>query len=190
MIYVDKYVTSNLLKKKTYFNQLSGSVLASALTAIASYPLEIVYTRMSSDMTRYGHKRLYASTIDSLLKIGHFDTKKKSSFGSFPLSNYYQGFSLNFGASVLYYSTLLQVFKFNENRNVKYNEIHGVTKKFISLIGPSFLATILASAVSYPIDTVKRQIQVNGALGYNKLYFSNIHAFKLNMDSGLFSFYK
>jgi len=144
---------------------------------------------MTSDMTRYGHKRLYGSTLETLLKIGYFDASGKTSFLMIPITNYYKGFSLNFAAFVTYYSTLL--FFFKENRkNINYSEIVGFSKKFLYYFGPSLIGTILASTISYPIDTIKRQIQVNGSLGYNKLYFSIQHAFKMNYDLGLQSFYK
>ncbi len=144
---------------------------------------------MTSDMTRYGHKRLYGSTLESLLKIGYFDASGKNSILTIPIQNYYKGFSLNFAASVTYYSTLLFFFKENKKK-VNYSEIIGFSKKFLYYFGPSLCGTFVASAISYPIDTLKRQIQVNGSLGYNKLYFSIQHAFKMNYDAGLQSFYK
>lgn len=144
---------------------------------------------MSSDMTRYGHKRLYGSTIETLLKIGYFDSHKNTSLLIFPFTNYYKGFSLNFICSVTYYTTLLSTFKINNNNN-KLAELNGFYNKFIYYFGPSVIGSIIASAISYPFDTVKRQIQVNGSLGFNKLYFSILHCFKMNYDSGIQSFYK
>ena len=147
----------------------------------------MAFTRISSDMTRYGHKRIYSSTFETLMKIGYFDVNRKNPINIFPILNYYKGFSLSLICSVTYYSTLLFTFKMN---NLAQNHENGFVKKYLSLFGPSIFGGVCASIISYPFDTVKRQIQVNGSLGFNKIYFSVTHAFKMNYESGIKSFYK
>ena len=144
---------------------------------------------MTSDMTRYGHKRIHGSTLETLLKIGYYDSSGKSSFLTFPFTNYYKGLSLNVATSVTYYSILLLFIKENKEK-VDYSEIIGFLRKFLYFFSSSIIATLVASGISYPLDTLKRQIQVNGSLGYKKLFFSIQHAFKMNYDAGIKSFYK
>jgi len=151
-----------------------------------SYPLEIVSTRMSSDMTRYGHKRIYSGTIETLMRIGYTDEANSSRV--FPLTNYYKGFSVNILGSVLYYSTLLISLKLQKPPVT--NENKGFLGNYSSYFRPSIISGILASFVSYPFDTVKRIMQVNGAFGYHKLYFSIPHVYKQIIKEGVKGFYR
>ena len=47
--------------------------------------------------------------------------------------------------------------------------------KFLVRFGSSTLSMILAQALCYPLDTVKRRMQLNGSQGHKNLYKSDWH---------------
>jgi len=47
--------------------------------------------------------------------------------------------------------------------------------KFLSRFGASTLSVVIAQALCYPFDTVKRRLQINGAKGYKNIYKNEYH---------------
>jgi hypothetical protein len=52
---------------------------------------------------------------------------------------------------------------------------HFFLYKYITRFGASTFSLLIASALCYPLDTVKRRMQVNGSLGFKNLYKNDLH---------------
>ncbi len=52
---------------------------------------------------------------------------------------------------------------------------HFFLYKFLVRFGSSTLSLLLAQAICYPLDTVKRRMQLNGAQGHKNLYKNDWH---------------
>jgi hypothetical protein len=61
------------LENKT--NKTVQAIISSTLATICSYPFDLAVTRMSSDMTRYGHKRINSSAYELFTRI--FDEESR-----------------------------------------------------------------------------------------------------------------
>jgi hypothetical protein len=55
-------------------NKYLASLVSSTISILLSYPFDLCKTRMCSDMTRYGNKRIYSSVPDLVSKIMHEDS--------------------------------------------------------------------------------------------------------------------
>src|SRR4051812_11832988 len=87
LVYIDKYMTSRTTNL-SLLSTFATSVLSSFFTTLLAYPFEMVSTRMCSDMTRHGHKRIYSNTFETLMRIGYLDEgNSTSSRGSLPILN-------------------------------------------------------------------------------------------------------
>ena len=53
------------------------------------------------------------------------------------------------------------------------NTYSGLTAKILTIFGGSALTSLFASILVYPVDTIKRKIQVNGAFGFQHRYVNN-----------------
>jgi len=76
----------------------------------------------------------------------------------------------------------------------KFHRLDDVTFlfKFLSRFGPLTVATTLATVVCYPLDTVKRRLQVEGSRGYQNSEVFNEFRYARNMmqTEGIKSFYR
>ena len=61
---------------------------------------------------------------------------------------------------------------------------------YLKNFGVSSFVVLLASSLTYPIDTLKRLSQVSGTFRYNTDFFSNAHAFYKVRTFGYQNFYK
>jgi hypothetical protein len=90
----------------------------------------------------------------------------------------------------------------DENRDVYFNCVdnYTLTYKFLKRFGASTLSIVIASAICHPLDTLKRRVQMNGALQFNSTPSSiggiraitdvQIAAHMWNKEGGLKAFYK
>ena len=52
-----------------FFHKLFTSCLSTSLILLLAYPFELSGTRMTADMTRYGHTKLYSSSLEVFRKL-------------------------------------------------------------------------------------------------------------------------
>ena len=56
-------------EKNNVLTRLLSSTVSSSICLIFSYPFELAHTRMSADMTRYGHKKLNSTILELFTKL-------------------------------------------------------------------------------------------------------------------------
>lgn len=57
-----------LNKFSNTLHPLTSAIISSSIGILVSYPFEVAYTRLASDMTRQGNKRIYSSLTDMIYK--------------------------------------------------------------------------------------------------------------------------
>ena len=99
----------------------------------------------------------------------------------------YKGFSLaaisvvpNFAITMTGYELISRI---NSNKN-------SYLANFLKNFGASSLVSLIASVVTYPIDTLKRLVQISGSKGFTNEFFSISHAFEKVKSHGISNFYK
>jgi len=201
-------------EKKNFLTRLISSSISSSICLIFSYPFELAHTRMSADMTRYGHKKLNSSVLELFSKLiveeeGKIIINKriiiinihlaisKSNFSNFGIFKLYKGMSLALLSNVLYWTITLSFYErinnYFENQKIKHSddfEYLRFIKKIFILFGATTLTSIFTSTFIYPLDTFKRHIQVNSSLGFKSEYYSLTKGFKQFYGQGMLHMYR
>lgn len=161
-----------------FFLTFVNSFFASLITLAITYPFDMAYTRLAAQMQGKNIKFDYKNLNDCFHNQQIIITKNMSS-NEIPTPNFFNkffvGFPLAFYESLLFstvtltgYQILYNYIKLTKNDN----ESH--MNKYIRMFGASSLIALIASTVAYPLDTVKRQMQVNGAKGFkNEFRYSS-----------------
>jgi solute carrier family 25 (adenine nucleotide translocator) protein 4/5/6/31 len=72
---IQNYYNNKNKNKINFIQRLYTSCLTSTLSLLFSYPFELASTRISCDMTRYGHKRIYSSIGELFSKTMEEESK-------------------------------------------------------------------------------------------------------------------
>lgn len=67
-----EYINTNQgtkVKELSFASKFINSFISSSIVLFVSYPFELASTRMSGDMTRFGHKRIHVSLPDLFSKL-------------------------------------------------------------------------------------------------------------------------
>ncbi|TNV77496.1 hypothetical protein FGO68_gene2474 [Halteria grandinella] len=182
-------------KNKNDLN-LTGTIAAASATAIVTtaitYPLDLAHGRMAADMSKKTivvamsknaspvnnrPPRLYSSVRDCLTK-----TQEQSGVvQSRKFMNMFRGIQSALIAQVPYTVVLMTSFElfntFLDSPSATFNkrDDHFFLYKYLTRFGASTFSLLLAQALCYPLDTVKRRMQVNGSLGFKNMYKSDLH---------------
>ena len=120
--------------------------LTSAITVPLTYPLDLIHTRMSGDISSYGqknYKSIFSTIVHSLATEGNYSP--------------YRGLLFMGLSTPIYYTTLLFLYDYLTNaKNKAIPGINGLTNKF----GIGAMTGALGGLVVYPLDTVRRCIQI------------------------------
>eukprot|EP00468_Gymnochlora_sp_CCMP2014_P000753 CAMPEP_0167741182 /NCGR_PEP_ID=MMETSP0110_2-20121227/715_1 /TAXON_ID=629695 /ORGANISM="Gymnochlora sp., Strain CCMP2014" /LENGTH=255 /DNA_ID=CAMNT_0007625207 /DNA_START=41 /DNA_END=808 /DNA_ORIENTATION=- len=149
--------------------QMLAGALSGATTMVFTYPLDILRTRLSTDVTKEG---IYDGMLDVARKIYRYE--------GFP------GFYKGVGISIIEIAPYTGIAMGGYEYLRKY-----VGNDPIRKLGAGWISGLLASLLCYPLDTVKRQLMLDGALGMRSRYGGSIFACLrgLYAQSGLYGFY-
>lgn len=162
----------NYESREKFVRKMLCGGLAGASTMIPVYPLDFARTKLSADTTsKYrGIRHLMSSTISTHGVKGLYSGLSVSLFGIIPY----------LAVSLTTYDTL--------------KELAGDKSEFNSLPGRICLgsiAAIISQAMAYPVDTVRRHMQVSGGLGQRAKYNSVRECLKeIYSKNGVRGFYK
>lgn len=142
---------------------IMAALASSIVTLLVSFPFDMAAARLSGQ---------YSLNQDKLFNYKNvmecFDTTgdKKG------LLKYYPGMTAAVAESIIYSTITLVGFQTISLMNI-VNKENQFTQTFFATSVIAFIAGVL----SYPFDTIKRQLQVNGAKGYKAMQYTDI--FKL-----------
>ena len=132
---------------------LGSCAMTIGLTTALTYPLDLIHTRLVSDMTSKNNQRLYITTFDCFSRT-NIDEGFKLGL--------YKGWQVSVLGSGLRAMLTLPLFDL-----IRKNSTHdGFLGNFMQKIGISLITSSFLSLVLYPLDTVKRCMQLNGSRGY------------------------
>lgn len=136
---------------------------------------------MTVDMTKQGNTKLYSSVADWLRKANNETLISSITSETVKLKPLYNGFTLAVASTLPYSALSIPLYEFINGQTQRYCDnldIDGFSMKSIKYFVPPTIVMCLLSTVLYPLETSKKIMQVNGALGHKKLYNSAADLFK------------
>jgi len=138
-----------------FWRAAASSVACMAVTTLFTYPLDLIHTRMSADMTTKGRQRLFTTTFDCFNRTNLDETR----------TGLYRGVEVAVLSSLVKASLTLPVYDLVKRTQTACDE-----PTFMTRIGSSMISGALISTLLYPLDTIKRCAQLNGGRGSLHLY--------------------
>jgi solute carrier family 25 (adenine nucleotide translocator) protein 4/5/6/31 len=159
-----------------YVRKMACGGLSGISTILPVYPMDLARTRLTADIAS---KRQYTGLIDCLSRTA----KNEGIFGL------YKGLFISLAGIIPYLAISLAL----------YDTLKDATKKSKSrfwsspfgLVTLGSVAAVVSQTVAYPMDTVRRHMQVSGALGQESRYVGTRDCIsKIYKSSGLGGFYR
>lgn len=174
---------------------LFTSLFASFATLLITYPFDLAYTRLAGlySVDNLSKQKFQYKSIKHALHNVEINPEmqgmKQNSIKLWFDRNYW-GFSLAFFQALIFstisfagYQILFRIQKENNNEN------KSSFNRYMTALGGSAIIAMIASSISYPLDTIKRIYQVNGAKGYKLKYRNSDEIIKEVRVLGLPKFY-
>lgn len=140
---------------------MAQSAMLIGVTTAFTYPMDLIHTRMATDMTPKGQKRLYVTTFDCFNRT-NIDEGIKTGL--------YKGWQISAAAAAMRSVLTLPVIDLVRDNSSKVDNGNVMIRDFFEKIGVSFFASTLMSILVYPFDTAKRCMQLNGVKGHPKAF--------------------
>ena len=140
------------------------------LTTLLTYPLDLIHTRMASDISLKGYPRLYASTFECFSRTLVFEKG---------MISLYKGWEMCLVGSVVRGALTLPLYSMlKDDRISEATSQNPTLNNLYNKIGVSFLTSTVLSLVVYPFDTIKRCMQVHGSMSHRSDFKNIGHAFR------------
>jgi len=166
--------------------RMEAGIFAGLTTLLFTYPLDVAKTRLSLDNSKTGEAKLYKGVWDCLSK-----TRRADGFVT-----WYRGFLLAAGTTIPYFAVSFTVYDllrdaFILNRKRTSGETStSDAYAILNYIGIGTIAGTAAQLVTYPLDTIRKRLQMNGLLGTEKVYKSTLDCIKkVSAAEGVKGFY-
>ncbi|CAD8127855.1 unnamed protein product [Paramecium sonneborni] len=165
---------------RQFTNRLMLGFSTGLLNQIINYPLEVLRIKLTVDMSHFNKARMYSGIFDCLKK-----TLKTQGFCAL-----YQGFVISSCVTIPYLGISFVAHDQLKDLIPLQNNSDQIWIQLSQFIGIGSLSTIIATALTYPIDTIRRRIQINGSLGVQRAYISFSDCVKKMRKEGLLSYYR
>lgn len=183
--------TKNFYKKKKEliekmkYKILGANLIMDVLTAfvastgslLLTHPFDLAFTRMAAD---YKHDAQHAIQLNNHKKIGQcFYTNATTGI---PFTKYYTGITASLSQSIVYSTIVFTGYQLlSKERSETKEASNPIANNFL---GPVLVA-LIAGAIVYPFDTIKRIYQTNEAKGFKNAYKSYDEIFNVCKSKGL-----
>lgn len=170
-----------------FIKNIGVNTVVSFILLTVAYPFDLVHTRMTSDMTKQGKKRLYSTVPDCFKKAGNsnnFISSIKSDTSGISLAKYsdlYKGYGFACAYTLPYAALSLPLFElFNRVTLVGTQQLdkENFYVRFLNRFVPPTLVLCLLSSALYPLETGKKLMQVNNSIGNREVFKSSWEIFK------------
>ncbi|EAS05593.1 solute carrier family protein (macronuclear) [Tetrahymena thermophila SB210] len=166
----------NITELEYALRKFSAALTAGFCTLSLAYPFDLAKTRLSLEFAKNKYDKQFTGVLSAL-----GETRRRGGF-----TGLYKGFWLANFTNIPYYLTLftnLQIFKSMNQSEVSNSEL-------FQYLAPASIAGLVSTLVVYPLDTVKRRLQINGYNG-NFMYKGTWDCFKKIWDKeGALSLYR
>merc|ERR1711916_45290 len=164
---------------------LGGKLLAGgcagAFKTVLLYPFDIARTRLTADTAAKGSKKLYNGMIDCVMQ-----TAKNEG-----VAGVYKGMVMSLAGIVPYLGISFTAYDEFKKFLPTGSDSKSAWWFPFAKMSVGAAAGVFAQSITYPMDTVRRRMQMNGGAGQAALYTSNIDCVKKMMaKEGISSFYK
>jgi hypothetical protein len=169
------YSDSELYARKMLCGALSG-----ISTIVPVYPMDVARTRLAADVSAV---RKYNGFTDCLLKTIENEGIK----------GMYKGLGISVAGIIPYLAISLSLYDTMKDQvqrieNPRYRNF-GESAMGLFLLGS--ISAVVSQTVAYPLDTVRRHMQVSGAIGQKNRYTGTWHCItKIYSSSGWKGFYR
>ncbi|KAM3144128.1 hypothetical protein pb186bvf_003892 [Paramecium bursaria] len=136
-------------KLQQFASRLFAGYLSGALGLVFNYPLDVIRVKLSTDMSHFNSPKIYKGILDCTRKT--LQTQG--------VQGLYQGFMFSSLIMAPYLGTQLAVYDYL--RSMPINNI-------IQIIGIVGISTCVSAGLTYPLDVVRRRLQINGSFGVKK----------------------
>ena len=150
-----------------YWRKYAAAACIIGVTTALVYPLDLIHTRMSTDMTSKKETRLFQTTFDCFNRT-HIDEGFRTGL--------YKGWQLSFASSFIRSAITLPML--GALKPVVPDSDNAWLQSFKQKLGLSFAASTVISLLLYPLDTAKRCMQLNGARGHLNPYKTSIECLR------------
>lgn len=160
------------------WRKFAAGGLSGATTQTITYPMDLARTRMTADV---GKVKQYNGLFDCMIKT----CKQEGFFGL------YKGFGISLAGIVPYLATSFACYDtFNGMLPTDEKSVKSLWYPWAKLATGS-AAGIVSQTLTYPMDTIRRRMQMNGSGGKAKKYTSSMDcAKKMLKEEGIKSMYK
>lgn len=145
-----------------FFRTQIAALCCMSVSTFFTYPMDLVHTRLAADSTPLKRDRFIVSTFQSFNKT-NIDEGRMGLF---------KGVEFAVASSILramFQLPVYDVVKWSANKAGADN-LDTSLGQFTQRVGASLITAILLSAVLYPLDTFKRNAQLNGGMGYRQAF--------------------
>lgn len=129
-----------------FWRSALAATFCMGLTTLLCYPLDLIHTRIASDMTKKGQPRLFTTTFDCFNRTNLDEGRR----------GLYKGFELAILNSVLRASFTLPIYELLKNEKYFKPKENTYLDSFMQRIGPAMITSMILSVLLYPLDTMKR----------------------------------
>jgi hypothetical protein len=152
------------------------------ITLFLSYPLDLASAKIMSDLKNKENAK-YTNVTDVFSKISAAENK-------FYFMKYYRGVSLAIAESFPQaFITLLGCDIIYRYHNLTLKETDNILIRYWKLFGCMATLSFLTSSITYPLNTIKKRIQVHNSLDFsheNKGVFYAINYMKNNLKTEMY----
>lgn len=169
---------SDASKLPLHGQMLSGG-LSGATTMLFVYPLDLTRTRLSADV---GAKKQYSGILDCLRQT----TRQHGLRGN------YRGLLMSIVEITPYMALSMGGYEYFKRLLPSDEKSQSPLWFTLQKLGVGWLSGMTGSLVCYPMDTIKRQLMLDGSLGFQSKYDGSISkcVSVLYREGGLRPFYK
>lgn len=136
----------------------TAAVCCMALSTVFTYPLDLIHTRTTADFTPANRARIYESTFQCFnrtnIEEGRLGLYKGVEFALFAAM-----------VRAVFQLPVYDMVKWSSNKAGLDNP-DGALGTFSQRLGAAFVSGTLLSCLLYPLDTFKRNAQLNGGIGF------------------------
>lgn len=145
----------------------SAAICCMGITTALTYQFDLLHTRLTADCTPLSRTRIYSSTFQCFNRTNI----EEGRLGLF------KGVEFAVASAVIRAMLQMPIYdmvKWSANK-VGCDNMDTTVGSFTQRVGASLVSGMLLSCFLYPLDTFKRNSQLNGGIGYRKA-FSNSYA--------------
>jgi len=159
--------------------RFASGFLSGLLSLTLTYPFDVARSRMAMDFARKGEKLTYKGVFNCLRQ-----SQKNSG-----ISSIWSGYIISVLGSAPQLAISLTAYDMVKEVYLQPGTDENLINVF-NYAGIGTLAGLFAQIFTYPFDTVRRRLQVNGAVGIEKFYTGTIDCIgKMFKKEGFGAFY-